>query len=270
MRAKQRLEKTVEAVRARYARIARGQEPGCCGAAEPEAARRIGYDERDLTAAPQASNLGLGCGAPVGLLDLGPGETVLDLGSGAGLDAILAARAVGPSGRVIGVDMTDEMIARARASAAEAGWNQIEFRKGRLESLPVEDNAIDAITSNCVINLVPDKAAVFREAARVLRPGGRIVVSDIVLDGALPEVVSSDMMAYVGCISGAMQREEYLALVEAAGLSRIAILKDIDFLEAAGFALPSELVPRMQAAGVTVADLEGKIRSITFRAVKPN
>ena len=270
MKAKQRLEKTVEAVRTRYARIAQGKESGCCGAAEPEIARRIGYDERDLAVAPQASNLGLGCGAPVGLLDLRPGETMLDLGSGGGLDAMLAARAVGPSGRVIGVDMTDEMIARARASAAEAGWTQIEFRKGRLESLPVEDASIDAVTSNCVINLVPDKAAVFREAARVLRPGGRMVVSDIVLDGPLPDVVSRDIMAYVGCISGAMRREEYLALVEAAGLTRLAILKDIDYLETAGFALPSELVPRMQAAGVTAADLAGKIRSITFRADKPS
>ncbi len=270
MRAKPRLERTVEAVRKRYARIAQGKAPGCCGAAEPEVARRIGYDERDLASAPPAANLGLGCGAPVGLLDLHPGETVLDLGSGGGLDALLAARAVGPSGRAIGVDMTDEMTARARAAAAEAGWTQVEFRKGRLESLPVEDASIDAVTSNCVINLVPDKAAVFRETARVLRPGGRLVVSDIVLDGALPDVVSGDIMAYVGCISGGMRREEYFALVEKAGLARLAILKDIDYLEAADFALPSELVPRMQAAGVTAADLAGKVRSITFRAVKPS
>ncbi len=269
MKSKRDQETTIEAVRERYARIAEGLEPGCCGPAGTDVALQIGYDRADLASAPAAAHLGLGCGAPVGLLGLRPGETVLDLGSGAGFDALLAARAVGPGGRVIGVDMTDEMIARARAIAAESGLAQVDFRKGRLESLPLQDASVDAVTSNCVINLVPDKAAVFREVARVLRPGGRIVISDIVLDGSIPEVVSNDLLAYVGCISGALERGAYFGIVEAAGLADLAILKDVDYLAVTGFALPGELTKRLQAAGVTAADLAGKVRSITFRATKP-
>jgi len=171
----------VEKVRERYGRIATGEEAGCCGPAagstcgDPttEAASRIGYQDRDLESMSEGANLGLGCGAPVGVLNLKAGETVLDLGSGAGFDAFLASRQVGDTGRVIGVDMTLEMIEKARANAAEGGFTRVEFRQGRLESLPVEDASVDAVTSNCVINLVPDKSAVFREVARVLRPGGR-------------------------------------------------------------------------------------------------
>jgi ubiquinone/menaquinone biosynthesis C-methylase UbiE len=270
-------EKTVATVRDRYGRIAEGTLSGCCGpaatagcgTAEDAAARAIGYAEDELATLPEVANLGLGCGAPVALLDPRPGETVLDLGSGPGLDALLAARRVGPTGRVIGVDMTPPMLDRARAAAAEAGAAQVEFREGRLEALPVADAAVDAVTSNCVINLVPDKSAVFREIARILRPGGRLVVSDIVLDGPLPEVVAHDTLAYVGCVSGAVQRSDYFAMIEAAGLGKAEVLSDFDYLAKVGNALPEELLAKMSEAGVSVADLAGKVRSITYRAVKP-
>ena len=274
-----RPEETVEKVRDRYGRIAEGTMSGCCGpsacgtaesgAPETHAAVTIGYQQEDLAQVPEGANLGLGCGAPVALLALQPGETVLDLGSGPGLDALLAARKVGPHGRVIGVDMTDAMLERARRTAAEAGAAQVEFREGRLEALPVADASVDAVTSNCVINLVPDKRAVFREVARVLKPGGRLVVSDIVLDGALPEAVAQDMLAWVGCVAGAALREDYLAMIASAGLTAIQVLSDFDYIGKMGGSLPEELLARMQAAGVRVEDLAGKVRSITYRAVKP-
>ncbi len=282
------LERTVTQVRDRYAKIALGEISGCGGSGsaagaqpatgcaapgggpETDVARGIGYGARDLAVLPEGANLGLGCGAPIGFLELRPGETVLDLGSGAGVDALLAARAVGSGGRVFGVDMTPEMNARARANAASAGFAHVEFREGRLEALPIEDASVDAVTSNCVINLVPDKAAVFREIARVLRPGGRLVISDILLDGRLPELVERDMLAYVGCVSGALQRAAYFSLIQAAGLSEIRVLKDVDYLAAAGYdVLPPDLIERMRAEGAPPEVLAGKVRSVTFRAARP-
>jgi len=267
----------VEKVRERYGRIATGEESGCCGPAagstcgDPaaDAASRIGYQDRDLESVPEGANLGLGCGAPVGVLNPKAGETVLDLGSGAGFDAFLAARQVGDTGRVIGVDMTLEMIEKARANAAEGGFTRVEFRQGRLESLPVEDASVDALTSNGVINLVPDKSAVFREVARVLRPGGRLVISDIVLDGPLPEAVATDLLVYVGCVAGAMQRRAYFDLVQAAGLTGLRIHKDVDYLAATGYALPADLQSRLDRDGVRPGDLAGKVRSVTWSAIRP-
>ena len=263
-------ERVVDAVRDRYGKIAEGKLRGCGAMTEATVARAIGYRGQDLDVLPDGANLGLGCGAPIPGLALRPGETVLDLGSGPGLDAFLAAREVGPQGRVIGVDMTPAMLEKARASASRAGFSNVEFREGRLEALPVDDGAVDAVTSNCVINLVPDKAAVFREAARVLKPGGRLVVSDIILDGTLPEVLARDLLAYVGCIAGAMRREAYFETVEAAGLGEIRILRDIDYLEAAGYALPDGVREAMEREGIEPRDLEGVVRSVTFRAVKPS
>jgi SAM-dependent methyltransferase len=229
----------------------------------------IGYSASELAELPPEANLGLGCGAPLGFLVLKPGETVLDLGSGAGLDAFLAARQVTPEGRVIGVDMTPAMLERARAGAAKLGATQVEFREGRLEALPVADASVDAVTSNCVINLVPDKAVVFKEVARVLRPGGRIAVSDILLDGPLPEAIQKDLLAYVGCVSGAMQREEYFALVAAAGLERVEVLRDVDYLAMLRQSAPDE-VRRLEAlTGVRREEVLGRVRSVTFRAFKP-
>jgi SAM-dependent methyltransferase len=265
----------VAKIRERYARIAEKGDCGCScgttaeGSTPGDVARRIGYDESALTLAPEGANLGLGCGAPVSFLGLRPGETVVDLGSGAGIDVFLAAREVGLAGKVIGVDMTPEMLERARAGAARAGVKNVEFREGRLEALPVETASVDAVTSNCVINLAPDKPAVFREAARVLRKGGRMVVSDIILDGELPEVVRKDVEAYVGCIAGAMRREPYFAAIEAAGFERAEVLKDVDYVAALGEdALPDALLRKMRGEGLTIGDLAGRVRSVTYRAVR--
>jgi arsenite methyltransferase len=266
----------VEQVRERYGRIAEGEISGCCGpqssgCAAPETAVTlgIGYSTSQLAQVPQEANLGLGCGAPLGFLAPRRGETVLDLGSGAGLDVFLASPLVGAEGRVIGVDMTPAMLARARASAAKMGAANVEFREGRLEALPVEDASVDAVTSNCVINLVPDKSAVFREVARVLKPGGRIVVSDILLDGALPAAVEKDLLAYVGCVSGAMRREAYFALVGAAGLAEVEVLRDVDYLATLMQSAPEEVEALEKRTGIPREAVLGRVRSVTFRAVKP-
>lgn len=268
-------EQLVKTVQDRYGKIAQGKLSGCCGPScgcsgvEQAAATAIGYNPEDLAVIPEGANLGLGCGAPLNFLRLQPGETVLDLGAGAGIDAILAARAVGPSGRVIGVDMTPAMLEKAREHARKTGYSWIDFREGRLEQLPVEDTSVDAVTSNCVINLVPDKAAVFREIARVLRPEGRLVISDIVLDGELPRAVAEDVLAYVGCISGAMPREPYFALLENAGLGSVTIHRDDDYLEVSGFTLDPEMKTRWNLHGVTLEALKGIVRSITYGARRP-
>ncbi len=265
-------EQLVDQVRERYGRIATGEISGCCGptggccGVEGEVAAGIGYRADDLAAAPDGANLGLGCGAPIPLLALRPGETVLDLGSGAGLDAFLAARQVGPAGKVIGVDMTPAMLQKARELAASSGFTQVEFREGRLEQLPVADASVDAVTSNCVINLVPDKGVVFREIARVLKPGGRLVISDMLLDGPLPDVVAKDVLAYVGCIAGAMRRDPYFALLQAAGLGDVTIHRDVDYLEAAAVAVDPQLQAILDASGLSAGDLKGIVRSVTYGA----
>ena len=265
-------EEVVDQVRKHYGAIA-VTGSSCCGPATSCCApagmsRQIGYGADELAAVPQEADLGLGCGAPVGRLALLPGETVLDLGSGPGLDALLAASLVGPGGRVIGVDMTPEMLARARATASRAGVAHVDFREGRLEALPVEDASVDAVTSNCVINLVPDKAAVFREVARVLRPGGRVVVSDIVLERPLPEAVAKDVLAWVGCVAGAAKRDDYFRMVEAAGLSDVTLLADTDSLAVLAEVAPDEANAIVERSGVPREQLLGIVRSITWRAVK--
>jgi arsenite methyltransferase len=265
----------VEAVRDKYGKIARGEQSGCCGptgvcggTSESQVALEIGYGQRDLTELPDGTNLGLGCGAPIGFLELKPGEQVVDLGSGAGIDVFIASKRVGPTGRVIGVDMTPEMLERARKNAVRGGFANVEFREGRLEALPIEGASVDAITSNCVINLVPDKAQVFREAARVLKPGGRMVISDIVLDGRLPEAIEKDVFAYVGCVSGAMLREEYFGLLRAAGFE-VEVLKDIDYLASMEEAAPEEARALLERSGVQREAVVGRVRSLTYRARKP-
>jgi len=205
-----------EAVRAAYG--GRVRDAGCCGAGDVAmAAKKMGYSDDDVNAVPDGANLGLGCGAPLQAAGVVAGETVLDLGSGAGFDAFLAAREVGASGRVIGVDMTPEMIDRARANAERIGAENVEFREGQIEALPLEDQSVDVIISNCVINLSPDKPAVFRQAFRVLKPGGRLAVSDIVLTKPLPEAVQENLAAYVGCLAGASLIDEYLDAIRNAG-----------------------------------------------------
>jgi arsenite methyltransferase len=269
-------EATVRKVQQRYADIARtgggccSPQTGCCGPVpERTIALSLGYTPLELDLLPEGANLGLGCGAPLAYLELQPGETVLDLGSGAGVDVILAGRAVGRQGRAVGVDMTDEMLSTARHNAAAAGLDNVEFRQGRLESLPVADASIDAVTSNCVINLVPDKQAVFREIHRVLRPGGRLVISDILLDAPLPEAIRHDVLAYVGCVAGAVERARYFDMLSAAGLGDVEIIEDVDFLASIGGKPPEEIMDAIVRTGLDVSHLEGVVRSVTFRARKP-
>jgi SAM-dependent methyltransferase len=183
----------------------------------------MGYSEAELAAAPEGANLGLGCGNPQAVAAMRPGEVVVDLGSGAGFDCFLAAGQVGPTGRVIGVDMTHEMLAKARANAAKVGAANVEFRLGEIEHLPVEDGVADLVISNCVVNLVPDKAQVFREAFRVLKPGGRVAISDVVNIAPLPDDLRADPALLCGCISGAIPVERVQSLLRAAGFADIAI-----------------------------------------------
>ena len=218
------------AVRATYGGIAeQSNYGGCCGrgcgtpVVGGTAAERLGYSPEDAAAVPDGADLGLGCGNPQAIAAVQPGETVLDLGSGAGFDAFLAARAVGASGRVIGVDMTHEMLAKARANAAKAGCTNVEFRLGEIEHLPVADASVDVIISNCVINLSPDKAQVFREAWRVLRSGGRLAISDVVATAELPAAVRADLSLYTGCMAGASPIAELETHLRGAGFSRIRI-----------------------------------------------
>ena len=262
-----------ELVRQRYAEIARAGslQPagGCCGPPAAEIAERIGYSAEDTAAVPEGANLGLGCGAPLAAAALQEGETVLDLGSGAGFDAFLAARAVGATGRVIGVDMTDEMLVKARANAERVGCDNVEFRKGYIEALPVEAGSVDVVLSNCVINLVPDKAAVYREVARVLRPGGRMVISDVVLDAALPEAIAANVAALTGCVAGAALREQYLATIAAAGLADIEVVSDRGFGAVALTMVPEPMLRQAEAAGIDVRQVAETVRSLTIRARKP-
>jgi len=212
-----------EAVREHYAERAR-QSDSCCGSSDCCGAQTKLYPADLLKTVPgDIANFSLGCGDPVSLAEFQPGQTVLDLGSGSGLDCFLAAQKVGPTGRVIGVDMTPEMLEKARANAQRLGLGNVEFRQGFLESLPVEDESVDVVISNCVINLSPDKAQVFREVARVLRPGGRVAVSDIVTNGPLPEAVKNSLNGWAACVSGAIDVSDYVNAMLAAGLQDIQV-----------------------------------------------
>lgn len=224
-----------EAVRDRYAEIVTGENgcgcgPECCTPEEAaaqghpdEASRALGYSDEELGAAPEGANLGLGCGNPQAIAALRSGETVLDLGSGGGFDVFLAARVVGPEGLAIGVDMTPEMISRARSNAEKAGTTNAEFRLGEIEHLPVADSTVDAVISNCVINLSPEKPQVYREAFRVLRPGGRLAVSDVVATAEMPESAKADLEIYTGCLSGAALIADLQEMLAELGFEQIEI-----------------------------------------------
>jgi len=223
--------------------------------------RKIGYTDTDMSAVPEESNLGLGCGNPIALASLKEGDTVLDLGSGAGFDCFLAANKVGSTGKVIGVDMTPEMVEKARGNAKKGNYQNVEFRLGEIEKLPVEDNSVDVIISNCVVNLSPDKKKVFEESFRVLKPGGSLMVSDIVLLKDLPDVIKNSPPAYINCIAGAVKKNEYLGAIREAGFSDVAIVDEVS--------LPFEVQGNDPVAKAIIEDvhipaerLEGIVNSV--------
>jgi SAM-dependent methyltransferase len=220
-------------VRNRYAKVAKTSgsccagKVSCCSApSSAQVSNLIGYSKEEMAAVPEGANLGLGCGNPTALASLKEGERVLDLGSGAGFDCFLAAKKVGAKGKVIGVDMTPEMLDKARANAAKGKYTNVEFRLGEIENLPVADNSVDVIISNCVINLAPNKQRVFEEAFRVLAPKGRVMVSDIVLLKPLPEAVRESVEAYAGCIAGAEIKDTYLDAIRRAGFTDVKVLDE--------------------------------------------
>ena len=270
-------EQAKQAVRSRYGSIADKESPccatenscGCSGGTAERISGQLGYSEAEMAAVPEGANLGLGCGNPVALAALRQGETVLDLGSGAGFDCFLAAAQVGAMGRVIGVDMTPQMVAKARENALKGGYENVEFRLGEIEHLPVGEGEVDAIMSNCVINLVPDKGRAFREAFRVLKPGGRLMVSDIVLTGELPAAIKNSVEAYTGCISGASRREEYLAAIRAAGFEQVSIAGENTF---SADCIVADPTARAETQGLSEAEIEeavGAFVSVRVQAVKP-
>jgi arsenite methyltransferase len=223
-------------VRTGYAEIAKKNRCGsapvssCCGGSQIEqVSKDIGYTENELKAVPEGANLGLGCGNPTALASLKKGEIVLDLGSGAGFDCFLAANKVGKKGKVIGVDMTPEMLDKARENAEKGRYQNVEFRLGEIENLPVADHAVDVMISNCVINLSSDKKRVFEETFRVLKPGGRFMVSDIVLLKELPSSIKKSIAGYVGCVSGAVLKKRYLQMIRQAGFQDIKVIDETSF-----------------------------------------
>lgn len=265
-----------EQVRRGYAKVAHATNGCCCdcgGSSRTveEVARTIGYSDEDIGALPEGANLGVGCGNPTALAEIRSGETVLDLGSGAGIDCFLAAAAVGNEGRVIGVDMTDEMLEAARQNAQIGRYRNVEFRKGFIEDLPVEAASVDLIISNCVINLSPEKDRVFAEAFRVLKSGGRMMISDIVLDRDLPAAVASSLSAYIGCVAGATRRDEYLRIVREAGFRKVEILSAVKFADALGKDAPiwKETAERLEIGLGEAREWASAVISIKLRAIKP-
>ena len=272
-------QETKKIIREGYAKIAKqsstgcGSSPSCCGGTDFAQAisKNIGYSAEELSAVPEGANLGLGCGNPVALASLKKGETVLDLGSGAGFDCFLAADRVGERGRVIGVDMTPEMIEKARDNAKKGDYANVEFRLGEIERLPVADGIVDAVISNCVINLSPDKKKVFAEVFRALKPGGRMMISDIVLLKELPDFIKNSIEAYIGCVSGAELRNQYLAAIKEAGFQDVTIMGETAFpMEfMANDPTAREIVENLRIPREKVAEIADSIRSIKVYGVKP-
>jgi len=248
-------------------------EKSCCGGTDSaqNISRKIGYSEEELRAVPEGANLGLGCGNPIALASLKEGNVVLDLGSGAGFDCFLAANQVGKTGKVIGVDMTAEMLDRARENARKGNYDNVEFRLGEIENLPVGDRQVDVIISNCVINLSPNKKRVFQEAFRVLRPGGNLMVSDIVLLKELPAEIRNSVAAYVGCVAGAVTKKEYLEAIQAAGFEETKVLGEATFSVEllANDPTAREIAKNLKLSPERAEDLANSVVSLKVSAIKP-
>ena len=268
-----------KAVREGYGKIAK-KDSSCCAPAKScckgtdsaqEISKKIGYTEKELKAVPEGANLGLGCGNPIALASLKEGEVVLDLGSGAGFDCFLAANQVGKTGRVIGVDMTAEMLDRARKNARKGNYDNVEFRLGEIENLPVGDHQVDVIISNCVINLSPNKKRVFQEAFRVLNSGGRLMVSDIVLLKELPEEIRNSVAAYVGCVAGAVTKKDYLEAIQAAGFEETNVLGEATFSVEllANDPTAREVAKNLKLSREKAKDLASSVVRIKVSAIKP-
>jgi len=272
-------EEIKKSVREGYAKVAQQDSSccqpvsSCCGSTDlaQDISKSIGYTEEELKTIPEGANLGLGCGNPVALASLREGEIVLDLGSGAGLDSFLAASKVGRKGRVIGVDMTPEMIEKARENARQGDYTNVEFRLGEIENLPVADNSVDVVISNCVINLVPDKRRVFKETFRVLKPGGRLMVSDIVLLKELPDVIKNSIEAYIGCLSGAVMKDEYVEAIKEAGFQEVRIADEtfpIDCM--ANDSMAKVIIKNSKIPPQEVANVASSVLSIKVYGIKPS
>lgn len=268
-----------KAVRDGYGQIAKNAgscclpQASCCsgGSSVEKISQGVGYSAEEIQAVPEGANLGLGCGNPVALASLNKGETLVDLGSGAGFDCFLAAGKVGIRGRVIGVDMTPEMVDKARGNARKGDYGNVEFRLGEIENLPVGDRTADIVISNCVINLSPDKTRVFQEAFRILKPGGRLMVSDIVLLKGLPAAVMDSIEAYVGCVAGAVVKDDYLQAIREAGFADIRIIEETLFpvKEMLGHPAVQEHFGNADHLEQKVEELSASIASIKVAAVKP-
>jgi arsenite methyltransferase len=264
-------------VREAYGKIAReggscccGSSSSCCGGTETadSASKLVGYTEAELGSIPEGADLGLGCGNPVAMASLKEGEVVLDLGSGPGMDCFLAANRVGKKGKVIGVDMTPDMLDRARQNAAKGNYDQVEFRLGEIENLPVANNYVDVVISNCVINLCQDKQRVFNEIYRVLKPGGRMMVSDIVLENELPETLKNSIEAYASCIAGAAIKSDYLEVIKDTGFHDIKVMG-----ESTSYIQPGDYQTQDECKGgnecCCSAEEDIPVISIKVSAVKP-
>lgn len=249
------------------------QSTSCCGPSEAtvanvDTAARI-YSTEELSNLPDSvTDISLGCGNPTAIAELQPGEVVLDLGSGGGIDCFLAARQVGPEGRVIGLDMTPDMIKLARRNAKKIGAANVEFRYGEMEDIPLPDESVDVIISNCVINLSPDKDAVFGEAYRLLRPGGRLSVSDIVVDRELPPSIRDRLDAWAGCVAGALNESDYLSKIRAAGFKQVEVLSR-DYVQVDEATVGEDVRALLSETGLSILDFNQKIASIKVKAYKP-
>ncbi len=280
-------EEVHKTVRERYARVAKRKGSSCCAGAgvSPQISpccgaggdlaqtisKKMGYSDEELNEVPEGANLGLGCGNPVALASLRTGEVVLDLGSGAGFDCFLAASRVGAKGKVIGVDMTSEMVDKARENARKGGYKNVEFRLGEIENLPAADDSVDAVISNCVINLSTNKQRVFDEAFRVLKPGGRLMVSDIVVLKELPDFVKDSVDAYVGCISGAIRKNDYLKAIKASGFKAVKVVDESIFPLDCLINDPTArvIMDDLKITAEQVREVSASIASIKVQGLKP-